>query len=409
MRLSLLVSKAASFLIVWSMMFSSLAGLIVLGVPGVGQALLPSELGNGDKLIGADYEISNWVITDRIEYMDGNLTIRSGGVVTITNGGLSFLQDTGPDGIAGTSDDHAYTLVIEDGGMLVLEKSILTTHLDQANDFPSLGVAVRNGGILEVRNSTVQFPGHMVVDDSTLIMWNATVTGHSAADVAEFCNETQFQSDAFDDSPVMLLVSSDVTIYDSVIEGLYENESAPSVDLYDHDYSFASDDQDRNDVTYDLARTVGALGAANDAPGEALANLTMDDLMLFTVGNGEEMAVDGLDTAGLIFSDSGSVAITLHMKYRTDSDYAGANSLMWGYDGGSLISSGITPSDTSFDYGLNEEVTESAALPVMSSADLRGLNLYFANSVAQRVYINKIWVTVEMAIPTYRNLTAAGS
>jgi hypothetical protein len=117
--------------------------------------------------------------------------------------------------------------------------------------------------------------------------------------------------------------------------------------MYSHDYSFVSDDRDRKVVTYDLARTVGALGAANDAPGETLVNLTMDDSRLFTVGNGEELSVDGLDTAGLAFSDSADVVITLHAKYKTDPGYAGVSSLGWGYRGGSLISSGITPSDTS--------------------------------------------------------------
>ena len=406
--MSVLASKAASFLIVWSMMFSSFAGLIVLGIPGVGQALLPSQLSNGDKVIGADYEISNWAITDRVEYMDGNLTIRSGGVVTITNGGLSFTQDTGPDGIAGTSDDHVYTLIVEDGGMLVLEKSVLTTHLDQLNDFPSLGIIVRNGGALEARNSTLKFPGHMVVDDSTLVMWNATVTGQNATDVETYCNETQFQSDAFDDSPVMLFVSSDVYVYDSMIEGLYENLSAPSVDMYSHDYTFASDNRDRKVVTYNLTRTVGALGAANTALGELLVNLTMDDSRLFTVGTGEELSIDGLDTAGLVFSDSSDVVVTLHAKYKTDAGYAGSNPITWGYNGGSLGSSGIVPADTSSPYGPNEEVTELAVLPRMSSADLNGLNIDFINNGAN-VYFNRLWVTVEMTIPTYRNLTLAGS
>jgi ribosomal protein L40E len=259
MRLSVLASKAASFLIVWSMMVSSFAGLIVLGIPGVGKAVLPSQLSNGDMIIGTDYTISNWAITDRVEYMDGNLTIRSGGVVTITNGGLSFTQDTGPDGIAGTSDDHVYTLIVEDGGRLVLEKSVLTTHLDQLNDFPSLGVIVRNGSSMEVRNSTLKFPGHMVVDESTLIMWNAVVTGQNSTDITDFCNQTQFQSDAFDDSPVMLFVSSNVFVYDSEIKGLYENSSAPSAFMYSHDYSFASDTRDRRVVTYNLMRTGGAV------------------------------------------------------------------------------------------------------------------------------------------------------
>ncbi|MCJ7517089.1 MAG: hypothetical protein MUO18_03885 [Methanomassiliicoccales archaeon] len=219
MRLSILASKSASFLIVWSLMFSSFAGLLLLGVPNVGQAVLPSEYSNGDVIIGADYAISNWAIANRVQYMDGNLTIRSGGVVTITNGGLSFTQDTGPDRIAGTADDHVYTLIVEDGGRLVLERSTLTTHLDLLSDFPSLGVIVRNGGEFEVRNSTLKFPGHMVVDDSTLTMWNATVVGQDPADIGNYCNNTQFLSDSFDDSPVMLFISSVVNIYDSEING----------------------------------------------------------------------------------------------------------------------------------------------------------------------------------------------
>jgi ribosomal protein L40E len=391
------------------MMFSSFAGLIVLGIPGVGQAVLPSEYSNGDMIIGTDYTISNWAIVNRVEYMDGNLTIRSGGVVTITNGGLSFTQDTGPDGIAGTSDDHVYTLIVEDGGTLVLEKSILTTHLDQLNDFPSLGVIVRNGGALEARNSTLKFPGHMVVDDSTLMMWNATVTRQDLTYIEDYCDPTQFQSDAFDDSPVMLFVSSDVYVYDSTIEGLYENSSAPSADMYSHDYSFASDNRDRGVVTYNLTRTVGAFGSTNNAPGEALVNLTTDDSRLFTVGPAERLSIDGLDTAGLAFSDSSDVVVTLHAKYKTDAGYAGSNPIRWGYNDGPLKSSGIVPADTSSPYGPNVEVTGLVRLSRMSSSDLNGLNIDFINNGANRVYFNRIWVTVEMTIPTYRNLTLAGS
>ncbi len=409
MRLSVLASKAASFLIVWSMMFSSFAGLIVLGIPGVGQAVLPSEYSNGDMIIGTDYTISNWAINNRVEYMDGNLTIRSGGVVTITNGGLSFTQDTGPDGIAGTSDDHVYTLIVEDGGTLVLEKSILTTHLDQRNDFPSLGVIVRNGGALEARNSTLKFPGHMVVDDSTLMMWNATVTGQDPTDIVEFCNQTQFQSDAFDDSPVMLFVSSVVNIYDSEINGLFENTTGvPPASLYNHSYSFASDDGDRSVVTYNITRTVAAIGAGNPS-GQLLANLTMDDSRLFAVGSGQRLLTSGIDAAGLAFSGTSGVVVTLHAKYKTDAGYTGSNPIQWQYNKGPLRSSGIVPADTSSPFGPNLEVTRYAKLPAMSSADLSGLNISFANSVANRVYFNRLWVTVEMPIQTFRNLTLAGS
>ena len=390
------------------MVFSSFAGLIVLGIPGVGQAQLLSVLSNGDRIIGSDYDQSAWNIDNRVELMNGNLTVRAGGVVTVTNGGLSFAQDTGPDGMAGTADDHVYTLIVEDGGRLVLQGSVLTTLLDTIHNYPSLGVMVRSGGVLEANDSLMQFPGHIIVDDSTLIMRNSTITGHDAADISTFCDPEQFPSDVFDDSAVLMIVSSDAFLYDSTIEGLFENSTLPLFTTASHSYGFVADDVGRAVVTYDLTRVVSALGALNNAPGESLESLLMDDQQWFTVGIGETLATDGIDVAGLAFSENDGVVVTLNVKYRTDAGYAGVAPINWGFRDGALSSSGIVPSDTSTVLG-NEDVIESAVLPAMSSADLSGLNINFANAVASNVYFNKLWVSVEIQVPTYRNVTLAGS
>ena len=112
MRRDVLVSKIASFAIVWCMVVSVFAGLLVVGAPSVGQALLPSYLSNGDTVIGADYEVSNLNVVGAAHYVDGNLTIRAGGTVTVTDGALVFRQTIGMDARADTPDDQVYTLTI---------------------------------------------------------------------------------------------------------------------------------------------------------------------------------------------------------------------------------------------------------------------------------------------------------
>lgn len=396
-----------SILTVWCLIFSSLAGFFVFTVPERVEAASPSN----DMIIGADYSIRYWNITDTIYHMRGNLTIRSGGIVNVVNGGLVFDQDTGFDGIAGTGDDHVYRLIIEDGGMLVLNNSILTTNLNQINDYPSLGVIVRNGGVLEAINSILKFPGHMVVDDSTLIMRNSTMIGHSSADIAKYCNQTQFPADFFDDFAALAFISSNIYLYDSSITSLLERNSNSSA--YDHNYGFAADDGSKVTVTYNLIRNVLGLGADNTADGEEFVNLTMDDKKLFAVDSGERLAIEGIDIAGLVFEKGEGVAVTLYAKYKTDAGYTGTNALEWSFRNGGISSSTIVPSDTSapYDPSINNEVIAASALPDMSSADLSKLNITFENNDAngKKVYFNRIWVSVEMSLSTYRNITLAGS
>ena len=60
------------------------------------QGSLPSDYSNGDRIIGSDYTIQSWNVTSTYT-MNGNLTIRSGGVVTVTGGGLVFAENIGGD------------------------------------------------------------------------------------------------------------------------------------------------------------------------------------------------------------------------------------------------------------------------------------------------------------------------
>ncbi|MEM2944084.1 MAG: CARDB domain-containing protein [Methanomassiliicoccales archaeon] len=401
-----MVVKSISMLIVWSFVFSSLAGLFLFALPEGVRASSPS----GDVIIGEDYPNAYWEINGTICNMRGNLIIRSGGIVNVVNGGIVFNQDTGPDGVAGTSDDHVYTLVIEDGGKLILNNSILTTNLYQINAFPSLGVVVRNNGILEVIDSTLKFPGHILIDNSTLIMRNSRTSGHSASDIIAYCDQTQFPVQFYDDFATIALISSEVYFYDCEIEDLLEGVAIPT--SYDHQYQFAWDDGSKVTVVYNLTRNVNAIGTSNTAIGE-LSDLLFDDSNLFAVAPGEILATDGINLGGLAFDKGDGVTVTLYVKYKTDPGYDGSNVIEWSFRNGASSSSGIQPSDTAEPYNpsINEEVTAYATLPDMSSTDLSKINITFENddSLDRNVYFNRIWVGIEIPLPSYRNITLVGS
>ncbi|MFP4169442.1 MAG: CARDB domain-containing protein [Methanomassiliicoccales archaeon] len=367
----------------------------------------PSD-SEGDLIIGSDYETSSLNITDRVHFMDGNLTIREGGVLTVENGGISFTQDTGVDGIPGTSDDRVYKLTVEDGGKLIMRNSTLTTELDQINDYPSLGMIVQNGGHVEMNDSVMRFPGHLAVDDSTFIMRNSNITGHSSDDIEDYCDEDYFPGDKFSHSPVTLFMSSDVRLYDSEIRKVYEgNSTVDSEELHNQTYSFAREDGNRSTVTYNLSRNPGALGAGNDTTGE-LEDLTKDDLEYFEVEDGQTLGIDEIDVAGMLFDDA---RVTLNVKYITDPGYAGSDDFQWGYENGPMSASAPTIQDTTEEYNTsdNPDEVESAVLGNMSSTDLSDLNITYTNNGGETAYINRVWVSVEAPIDTYRNLTTAGN
>ncbi len=260
-----LLNRAASILIATALLLTPFTGILLFAGTGGAQAL-PSEYSNGDRIIGSGYDTPTWEITTET-YMNGNLTIKEGGVVVVDHGSLVFSQTLGHDGVV-SADDFIYTLTIEDGGKLILKNSTLTTRLNNLNAFPSLGVYVHNGSSLEAYDSTLRFPGHLVVEDSALTLWRSTIEGHDTEDIAQYCNpnpnpasEYIFPTGEFDDAPVMLFVDATVKLYDSYLRDLYEPEKYPDpipdlTYVYDYNYPFADDQYhlngSRSAVTYVL-------------------------------------------------------------------------------------------------------------------------------------------------------------
>ncbi len=407
-KIANLAKKTTSFAIVWTMILSSLTGLFIGEVVAPSEGALASIDDNGDIFIGSDYENDSLYIEDRTHYLDANLTVRSGGTVIVENGGLSFTQDSGADGIPGTSDDNVYSLVVEDGGKLILRNSVLTTTLNQLYDIPNLGVIVRNGGMLQANDSTLKFPGHLVVDNSTLEMRNSTLTGHNSTQISTYCMSDYFPADSFQFSPVTLFMSSTVNIYDSTINKLYERGG--DTNIYNSTFTFAADDGDRRNVTYNLTRTPSVFAPSNNATG-TIDNARTDDLSNVTVAPSEVFATDNIDMAGMTLDSAEIGVVTLHVEYKTDPGYSGTNTFQWGFENGGMTSTSIQPSDTAAAYNtsINQEVVESEALPSMSSTDLSQLNISFANDdPSNNLYIDRVWVTVEFTMQTYQNITISG-
>ncbi len=411
MQSRILKSKLASLGIVWCLVFSLFAGLILVGVPSVGRAALPSYLPNGDVFIGSDYDVPTLDIIGQPNgdpyYMDGNLTIRAGGVVHVVDSGIVFTQDCGM-GRDPTTSPHVYTLTIEDGGQLILEHSVLTTLLNQIYDFPSLGVLVQNGGRLEATDSSViEFPGHMVVDNSTFVLSDSVITGHDSSEIARFCNQSLFPADYFDDSPVLLFTSSNVLVENSTIEDIFTNDpNTNATKIYNSTYPFATDTGAREDVFYTLSRMPISFGAGNSATG-VIGDIRMDDLRYSDLAPGHVLRTNLNDLNGLVFE---AASVRLHVEYHTDPGYTTDDPLYYSYENGAMVNSGLMITDTSaaYDASINGDVKASVALPAMSAEDLNHLNLRLTNTdPSATIHINRIWFTIDLAFPSYRNLTVA--
>lgn len=416
-----LASRAASIMMVIGLLLTPLASVVFLMGTTEGTGPLPSDYSNGDRVIGSDYAVDTWSVTSTYT-MNGNLTIRAGGVVTVTGGGLVFAENIGSDKIAGTADDRVYTLIIEDGGKLILNNSTLTTNLNQLNSFPSLGVIVRNGGVLEAYDSVLSFPGHLVVDHSKLNLWRSSITGNDQ--VGTYCNDTYFNEAIFKYAPVLMFMSSTVNLYDSRLPDIYQTPSSNSTSynitqlyagMYNHRYSFVADVNNpttgaREAASYSLQRMPSAKGSG-DNTGSTLSNLQVSDRLYYNVNDGRTMWLDGFDAGGLVFSASDNVKATLNVEYYTDSGFSSSSTVQYQYRNGTAGSTTLTFVNTPINpvTGTADEKVATATLPAMSSLDLSGLNLGFANNGGKTLHINKVWITFEMTIPTYTSINLAGN
>lgn len=168
----------------------------------------------------------NWTIVagttetyDGITFkVDGDVTIATGALLEIRNGGLIFLNDIG--------DDH--NLDIQDGpsghGTLLLENSILTTEPVQIDVDLDLDVTV--AGTFILRGGSIQkHPGTLTTSgDASIEVRESSITGFTDGEIDQVTETPDF----YDDAPRMTFGStSTVLIVNSTVERLYENTSAP--------------------------------------------------------------------------------------------------------------------------------------------------------------------------------------
>ena len=205
-------SRALVSLIIAGLLFAPLA--IFLTTPPAAAAIV---VVNGDWTVSG---VDN--VFDGITFhVDGDVTITTGALLEIRNGGLVFLQDS----------LHVYTLTIETGGSghgeLVLDNSLLSTEPNQLSDYLKLDIVV--SGTLTLRNGAmIKHPGTLTLSGSaTMDVQNSVITGFAPEEISAF----NLDPDDNDDAPVLSFGgSSTAVIAQSVVDRLYENILSPGPD-----------------------------------------------------------------------------------------------------------------------------------------------------------------------------------
>lgn len=400
---SVFLRRAASILIVVSLLLTSFTGILFLG--GDTARSEAGVLYDDDTTINDVKNMTNVIMT-------ANLVIGKGGVVTVDHGSLIFSQSA--------LSNEQFTLIIEDGGKLILKNATLTTQMDNLKAFPSLGVMVRNNGTIEAYDSNMTFSGHMVVDNSNLVLWRSMIKGFSSTVIDKYCNENSFPSEVFATSPALLFVSANVGLYDnSGIEDIYEQGVwDPLVDynsIYSHTYPFATDINNatgsKENVRYSLNRMPSGPAANTTVVGETFTNLTTDDNTFYKIDGNANLWLDGFDTAGLVFNVSQGIAPILSIKYKTDQNFpTNGGYIYYQYRNGTVVRS-ATQLNNTYDHSsaTSKEVVATVNLSIMSSLDLYGLKIGYENVPTHSVSINKVWTTLSYQMPTYTNVILAGS
>lgn len=195
-----------------------LAGLTLLVGTQPAAAAIVVEV-DGDWVVSGTDNVYDGVIFK----VDGNVTIETGAVLEIRNGGLVFLQDS----------NHVYSLDIQDGasghGALILDGSVLTTEPNQLADYLKLDISVA-GTLLLRDGSALKHPGTLTTTgDALLEVTDSSLTGFTLEEVEDFLPLAA--QDDHDDAPVMDFTSSSSVLFaNAEISRLYENASVTVTD-----------------------------------------------------------------------------------------------------------------------------------------------------------------------------------
>ncbi len=161
-------------LVVLAVSFLSLATLstvaaspTALAVPsgsaaGVAAAAPPPVVTHGDLLVvaGETYTIAP-APGQSTYYQGGNITVDAGGTLYITSVTLSFVEFVASNGTALQRLAHLYHFT--DDGQVFVENSTVTTDLQSVNAYAKLNLTVAAGGLFDLSNSTLAFPGWLTV------------------------------------------------------------------------------------------------------------------------------------------------------------------------------------------------------------------------------------------------------
>lgn len=421
-----LKKKIPSVLIVCAFVFSGIIGIL--------------SIREAEGLIIVDVN-GDWTVTGTetrsgvLFKIDGNVTIS--GSLTLIDGGLVFTQDVA----------HVYHLDILGGGVLHLINSNISTWLDQLSNYPKLDVNVY-GELIAESNSELKFPGTLGVSSGKLILKSSRITGFSSAELSGIVPDIKDN----DDAPIISVDNSDVELYDSRVEKLYENSGSAGpdprynitltgnsnmtvVNSYvgvdfsnvntEHNVILADDTSevyvynmtiDSTQTAYPLSsrlpcmvpwgptslQTGRALPDAIDpdkdtTPVQDKSKLQYDDDNRYTVGPNETMYIDAFTMGGEPYI---LLSAQLTVIYSTDAGYDGTTAVQWAKEGGVLQDTSIVPSNTG---GQTNEITATFDLysvGVQSFAELGSLDIAFKNGAtgAQNVYFDAVWIDVSYLV-----------
>ena len=370
-------TKLLSLLIVCCLLISSSAGVLLYAISQPVSAGSPQ--GTGDIFIGEDFDNDTLAITGNL---NGNLTVRAGGVVTISDGTLTVLA----------TESKMISIIVEDGGRLVLDNAVIKAAENITGAQKTLALLVRNGGSVEAEDSQFKFYGSIVVDQASFVATGTTIDG-----------------------PLFTAVSSNVELYDSIVSSI---PGTPTDVNQTYSYPFVTTYNASSQVTYVLERNPDA--AQTTVPsGESAVDATMNDSGYVTLNTNEQITISGFDVGGLVLDEGDAVSAVLKAEYRTTDDFntSGSPDTFYYFEYLDSTPNAATTMEVEQSYenynppATNQDTIISQDLTSLdlSSLDMSLLSVTFNNSNADNVYIDRVWLEVTVVYDAQCNMTFAGS
>jgi ribosomal protein L40E len=243
--------KALSLLIVVALALGGLLAVALSSAPAARAAVCDQ----GSSMISGNWVITTAQVCSGIVFtIDGNIYINSPGSLTLVDGGIVFVQDTG----------HIHLMDVNASASLTLDNSYISTQTNVLDPYVKLTLNVA-GSIYLTNHAMFKFPGNLNLNAGSLLNLTAsTVTGFSIDELANL-GDSAFVDDN-DDSAIIAMNGATAYLYQSTIEKIYENTQSggssqnlalTGSNLYAYDsfiaVDFSNDGQIHNAMTLDTA------------------------------------------------------------------------------------------------------------------------------------------------------------